>query len=110
MLFRALFGSSVGSAWDFDVAYSGGTLNEHGGLDNKGATRTRELKFRVQFHQLRRLKKDVAVELPAFTRTVRWGDADMKASAPMKNAYPHRNKRAQWKALIGTLDAQMPAA
>src|SRR5258706_10478551 len=110
MLFHALFGSSFGSAWDFDVAYCGGTLNEHGGLDNKGATRTRELKFRVQFHQLRRLKKDVAVELPALTRTVRWVDADMKASALMKNAYLHRNKGAQWKALLGTLDAKMPAA
>ncbi len=110
MLFKALFGSTFGNSWDFDHAYCGAFLNEHGGLSNKGATRTRELKHRVAFYQLRRLKKDVAKELPALTRVIRWVDADKRATAAMKNAYLHRNKGQQYKALQATLDAKLEAA
>lgn len=110
MLFKVLFGSNFGNAWDFDHAYCGAVLNEHGGLENKGATRTRELKHRVSFYQLRRLKRDVAKELPALTRTVRWIEGDPKAAAAMKNAYLHRNKGAQYRALRATLDAKLEPA
>lgn len=107
MLFRVLFGSTFGNSFDFDLAYCGGQLNEHGGLDNKGATRIPELKFRTRFYQLRRMKKNVASEMPELTRVVRWLDADVKATAAMKSAYLHRNKGAQYRALAATLEAKM---
>lgn len=107
MLFRVLFGSTFGNSFDFDIAYCGGQLNEHGGLDNKSATRIPELKFRTRFYQLRRMKKNVASEMPELTRTVRWLDADPKATAAMKSAYLHRNKGAQYRALAATLEAKM---
>lgn len=110
MLFNILFGRTFGSSWDFDMAYCGGKLNDHGGLENKGATRTNELKFRTSFYQLRRLKADVAKELPALTRQILWVEPTPKATAEMKHAILHRNKGATYEALSAALDGKMQAA
>lgn len=72
MLLKILFGYRFGTANDFDEAYCGSFINKWGGKVNTGATRTEELKLRLGFVMLRRTKAEVASELPALTRTVRW--------------------------------------
>lgn len=110
MLFKILFGSTFGGQFDFDEAYCGGKINEYGGMDNKGATNPKELKHRVAFYMLRRLKRDVAKELPAVTRTVRWVDPVQSATSAMKKAFLHRSKGDYYRALAASADAKLEAA
>lgn len=109
-LFHCLFGTTFGNRWDFDHAYCDATENEHGGLNNSGASRLAELRHRVSFYRLRRLKRDVARELPKSSRDIRWIDGTPKATALMKAAFLHRNRGAYQKALAATLDDKMEAA
>jgi SWI/SNF-related matrix-associated actin-dependent regulator 1 of chromatin subfamily A len=71
---RILFGSTFGSSWDFDHAYCGAFLDDHGALNNSGATRGDELKLRLSYYMVRREKKDVLKDLPPLTRQVIWVD------------------------------------
>jgi len=81
MLLRILFPNyRFGSADDFDFAYCGASINRWGGKENKGATRTEELKLRLSYVQLRRTKQEVAKDLPALTRTTRWIPATKEAT------------------------------
>ena len=72
MLLKILFGYRFGTADQFDFAYCGARINQWGGKENTGATRIDELKIRIDHIMLRRLKEDVAAELPPMTRVVRW--------------------------------------
>ncbi len=110
MLFSCLFGSNFGSKHEFDLAYCKATPNEHGGLDNSGASRLNELRHRVSFYRLRRLKRDVASELPKSERHIRWIEPAPHATALMKAAFLHKNRGAYQKALAATLDAKMVPA
>lgn len=78
-LLSIMFGSRVfGSAWDFDSAYCaehpelGGT---HGGRDNSTYARLDELKLRLSYYMVRRLKSEVLTDLPPKTRQVIWSDS-----------------------------------
>lgn len=109
-ILRLLFGTRFGSSFDFDMAYCGGAINQHGGLDNKGATRTDELAQRLSWYMLRRLKKDVAQDLPELQRNVVWVDAEAQATQAFHNAMSSQHKDATYRALESTLLAKMPIA
>ena len=109
-LLRILFGTRFGSAWDFDIAYCGGKENEHGGLDNKGATRTEELRHRLGFYMVRREKKDVLTELPPLTRQVLWVDAQPKATQWLNTALTRHRAGDVHAAIEATLLGKMPVA
>lgn len=72
MLLKILFGYRFGTADDFDYAYCAAYQNQWGGKENKGVSRPEELKLRLSYVMLRRLKEDVASELPPLTREIRW--------------------------------------
>lgn len=76
-----LFGTSAfGSSWDFDHAYCGAKIDDHGGLDNKGISNADELALRLSYYMVRREKKDVLKELPSLTIQTHWCDPDTKAT------------------------------
>ncbi len=106
-LLACLFGSTFGNSWDFDHAYCDAKPGVHGGLNNEGISRPAELKHRVRFYQLRRLKKDVVKEMPPLTRTVVHVPPTQLATHEFKSAMLHRRKGAAIKALEATLDAKM---
>jgi SNF2 family DNA or RNA helicase len=106
-LLACLFGSTFGNSWDFDHAYCDAKPGTHGGLDNSGISRAPELRHRVKFYMLRRLKKDVVKEMPALTRTVVHVPPTPSATHEFKSAMLHRRKGAAIKALEATLDAKM---
>lgn len=109
-ILRLLFGRRFGSSFDFDVAYCSGSINQYGGLDNKGITRPDELKQRVNHFMLRRLKTDVAKDLPALSRHVVWVDADPVATSAFHTAISSQFRGATYSALEATLKAKMPVA
>lgn len=79
-LLHVLFRNRLGNSWAFDFAYCGAVPGTHGGLVTKGATRSDELKHRLQFMMLRREKGEVAQELPELRRDIIWleGNKDSK--------------------------------
>lgn len=108
MLLKILFGYRFGTADEFDYAYCGASINQWGGKENKGATRLPELKKRLQYVMLRRLKEDVAKELPEITREIRW----VKATKPATQALQaFALKQLSFPdALNATLDAKIDVA
>ncbi len=85
-LLRILFGTRFGSGWDFDRRYCGGQLNEWGGMENKGATNTDELKQRLSYYMVRREKSEVGAELPPLSRQVMWVDCTEEARIAFERA------------------------
>lgn len=71
-LLHILFGYRFGNANEFDYAYCNAFINKWGGKDNKGISRADEFKTRIAHVMLRRVKSDVAKELPPITRQVKW--------------------------------------
>lgn len=73
---RCLFYYRFGTADEFDFTYCGAFINEHGGKDNKGfkssdgIDRSAELGIRLSYVSIRRTRRDVAAELPAFERKI----------------------------------------
>jgi len=108
MLLKILFGYRFGTADDFDYAYCGASVNQWGGKENKGATRLPELKKRLSYVMLRRVKEEVAAELPEFTRQIRWvkgtkpATKALEAFALKQMSFPD--------ALNATLDAKLDIA
>lgn len=98
-----------GSQWDFDKAYCGGKQGTHG-FENKGVSRGEELKARLSNLMLRRLKVDVAKELPALTRQVRWIDPTPEAVRAYSAAAIGWGKSSLHKALVATLKGKMEEA
>lgn len=109
-LLRILFGNRLGTGFDFDIAYCGGRLNDHGGVDNKGATLTDELKLRLSYYMVRRTKDEVKLELPSLTRQVVWLDGSLTAQSLFINAMRARTPGLTQKALEATLESKMEAA
>jgi SNF2 family DNA or RNA helicase len=72
-----LFGNIWGSRTAFGMAYAGAFLNEHRGLSYEGGSPEglAELKERLAFYSVRRLKTEVAKELPPKTRQIVWVDS-----------------------------------
>lgn len=109
-LLRLLFGQRFGKPFDFDLAYCGGSINQWGGLDNKGATRTDELKKRVNCYMLRRLKTDVAQDLPELSRHVVWVESEPAATVAFHTALASQGRGDTYRALEATLKAKMEPA
>lgn len=107
MILRILFGYRFGTADDFDYAYCGASINKWGGKDNHGATRVDELKKRMEFIMLRRLKRDVAKELPPITREMLWVPAAKEATKALE-AFALK-QMSFGDALNATLDAKVDA-
>ncbi len=110
MLFKILFGKRFGTQWEFDFRYSGGFINDYGGMDNRGATNTDELKLRLSYLQLRRLKSEVAQDLPELSRQVVWMDPTPQATAAYYQALTAQSHSVTQQALEATLEAKMEAA
>lgn len=86
-LLNILLGYAFGKAREFDIRYCNGHQGQWG-FDRSGATNIEELSHRLSFYMVRRMKAEVAKDLPKVTRTVRWIDADAKATAALAMA-PH---------------------
>lgn len=109
-LFSCLFGNAFGSKTDFDLAYCDGKATELGDnrwISNEGVSRADELAYRVGFYRLRRLKRDVAKQLPSCSRDVRWIDSQPKPTALMRTAILGKMRGAYARALEATLEAKM---
>jgi SNF2 family DNA or RNA helicase len=108
MIFKILFRSRFGTADEFDYAYCAAFENEFGGKKNGGVSRADELAARLKYVMLRRMKRDVATDLPPLTRTVEWLDAEPAATRAFQNAMMSQSKAAT--ALKTTLRGKMRRA
>lgn len=108
MLLKVLFGYRFGTADAFDFAYCGATINQWGGKENSGATRVEELKLRIGHVMLRRLKEQVAGEMPPMTREVRWVKPTKEATLATEQAT--LGNLSVYDALSATLDGKVEAA
>lgn len=109
-LLKLLFRQSFGNQYDFDRAYAAGFTNEYGGVDNRGASNLEELRLRLSYYMVRRLKSEVAKELPSLTRQVIWLDAVAGATQAFHQAMASRNGRTTSLALEATLRHKARAA
>lgn len=110
-LLKILYGNRFGTPTEFDFAYCGGRLNEHGGLENKGVTNAPELRKRISYYMVRRQKVDVAKELPPLTRQIVWVDGDQASIVAAHNAMIAGGGEGRTHdALLATLDGKMDAA
>lgn len=109
-LLQVLFDGAFGRAWDFDHAYCGAYLNEHGGLENRGSTRANELKLRMSYYQLRRLRSEVKKEIPSLKRQVIHVPATARATHEFRHSMVHRSKGSTYKALSASLEGKMETA
>lgn len=69
-----------GTADAYDFAYCDASYNKWGGKENKGATRTEELKLRLSYVMTRRTKAELGDQLPSLTRVIRWLPRDKRAA------------------------------
>jgi SWI/SNF-related matrix-associated actin-dependent regulator 1 of chromatin subfamily A len=97
------------SGFDFDVAYCGGKQGEYG-FDNKGSSNEEELSERLKFYMLRREKREVAKDLPRFTRTFLWVDGTDKARGEMNKSMVSPSPDGMYRALRATLEDKIPYA
>lgn len=109
-ILKVLLGKRFGSPSAFDMRYCNGTLNAHGGMDNKGATNSEELKRRLACYMVRREKKDVLKELPSLTRQVVWLPPDAEAERALRAAVLNKRANATYAAVHSTAKAKMDAA
>jgi SNF2 family DNA or RNA helicase len=109
-ILKLLFGKKFGSSFDFDKTYAGGFINEYGGLDNRGSSNLEELQARIGYYMLRRMKKDVAADLPELTTQVIWLDGTKEAASALHEAMTAQTSGVTYKALEATLASKMPAA
>ena len=85
MPLKALFPDyRFGTADAFDYAYCAAFVNKWGGKENKGVSRSDELKERLGYVMLRRTKGSVGDQLPSLTRTIRWVPAEKKATQALQ--------------------------
>lgn len=79
-LLKVLFGPRFGYPSSFDFRYCAGTINEFGGMVNRGVSNAEELRLRLSYYMVRREKHEVLKELPPLTRQVTWVDGTKKAT------------------------------
>lgn len=103
-------GTTLGTAYNFDVAYCGGRPGEYGGILNDGITRADELRLRIGYYTVRRTKAQVLPELPPLSRQVHWVDPDPKAHAAFIKALAEGGNGATANALIAALEGKMQTA
>lgn len=83
---KMLFHYQFGTADEYDFAYCGAFMGAWGNKENKGVTRSPELRARLAHVMLRRTKEDVAKDLPPLTRNIRWLPADKNAKKALESA------------------------
>lgn len=105
MLLKILFGYRFGNADQFDYAYCGAHINVWGGKVNTGSTRSEELKLRLSYVMQRRTKQQVKLELPQFTRIVKWVPATKEAK--MAHSAAVLGQLSRLDALNATLNAKI---
>lgn len=110
MLLKILFRYRFGSAEEFDFVYCGAQINQWGGRENKGASRSDELRRRLSYVMLRREKRDVAKDLPPLTRTVEWMSSEPEAKRKFETALLRRQAGDTSEALKATLKGKMDRA
>ncbi len=110
MLFNILFGYRFGNADEFDIAYCGAYWDRWGGKKNTGVTRPEELKLRMQYVMKRRLKREVAKELPPVIREVRWVPGTKRAKEKLRQAVASVGGNRMHDALEATLDDKLDVA
>lgn len=79
-LLKILFKYRFGTADQFDYAYCDASVNKWGGKENKGVSRSDELRLRMSYVMTRRTKAELGGQLPSLTRTIRWLPAEKNAS------------------------------
>lgn len=110
MLLNILLGSRFGNQWDFDLAYCGADINDHGGWENAGATNIEELRLRLSYYMLRREKAEVASDLPPLTRIVRWLEPSPKAKKEYEKVQLGLTQGALHNAVAATLEGKLQEA
>lgn len=100
-------GATLGTAYNFDMAYCGGMPGEYGGIENSGITRADELRLRIGYYTVRRTKAEVLPELPPLARQVHWVDPDPKAHGALIKALVDGGNGATANALIAALEGKM---
>lgn len=91
-----LLGMRFGRAREYDMRYCLGHDDPGGWWNNKGVNKETqaELAQRLRHYMVRRMKLDVAKQLPKVTRTVRWVDGTPAArSAMARMAYTQHGMR-----------------
>lgn len=106
---RLVLGKRFGKPFDFDVRYCNGYFGDHGFM-NVGSSHAEELKRRLEWYSVRRTKAEVAHELPALQRTVRWVEGTPEAKRKLSLMMASTNKSKVIDALIATLDAKVEVA
>lgn len=105
MLLRILFPNyRFGTADEFDYAYCNAFVNRWGGKVNTGISNADELMLRLKYVMLRRVKQDVADELPKVTRSVRYVDPTPRARELLRMAMV--GSRKLHDAAVATLEAK----
>lgn len=102
-----MFGYRFGNAEEFDFAYCAARINSFAGRDNSGISNSDELKLRLNYIMKRRLKRDVAKELPPVIREVRWVDGTKRAKEALRQALTSSGGSKFHDALEATLDDKL---
>jgi SWI/SNF-related matrix-associated actin-dependent regulator 1 of chromatin subfamily A len=105
-----VLGRRFGSSWDFDHRYCNVREGEFGGLDNSGSSNEEELKLRLGYYMVRRLKEDVLKELPPLTRQILWIDGDKAGQRAFQAAQLKHNTVNLQNALAATGAAKTEVA
>lgn len=99
-----------GSKYDFDFAYCAGVPGQHGGVDNEGISNAEELKLRLSYYMVRRLKSEVGHQMPKLTRQIIWTAADATATRAFQSAIITRSPGSTTQALEAALESKIPEA
>ena len=92
MLLKVLFPDyRFGTANEFDYAYCAAFVNKWGGKENKGVSRSEELRKRLAFVMLRRTKAEIGDQLPSLTRVIRWVPAEKRATQALEKAFNNKS-------------------
>lgn len=102
---NCLLGLRFGKAHDFDTRYCAKFEGKYG-PDRSGTSHPEELARRLGHYMVRRMKADVASELPKVTRVTRWVEGTKEAAGAMASMnYTSQGMRS---AQGPTLDAKIP--
>lgn len=105
-----LFGYRFGTAEDFDFAYCAARIGAWGQRENSGVSLADELRLRMDYIMKRRLKREVAKELPPVIREVRWVPGTKKAKEALRQALVGSGGSKYHDALEATLDDKLDVA
>lgn len=113
-ILNVLFGMRFGKARDWDVRYCAGHQDPRGWWNNTGtsAENLPELKTKLSAVMVRRMKSEVADQLPKVTRTVRWVEGTPAGRAAMQRmaTTAHGMRQAMDPTLAGKISQVVEVA